>query len=81
MSESWQKVNRTVATAPEMRELIDQDILTPYRVGASWTSYQGAPFGCHIRWNGEAQAFILGTEFERRVIQDWIQDQLTENCE
>lgn len=70
------KRNHNVASASEMRELVNLDILTPYNVGAKWTSFAGAPFGCHIRWNSEGFGIILATEYESQIIRDWIQEQL-----
>ena len=70
------KMNRNVASSSEMKDLVHMDILVPYNVGPKWTSYEGAPFGCHIRWNSEGFGFILGTELEGQVIQYWIQKQL-----
>ena len=70
------KKNRNVAGAAEMRELLKLDIVQPFNVGPNWTSYAGAPFGCHIRWNSEGFGYILGTELEGQIIQYWIQKQL-----
>jgi hypothetical protein len=70
------KTNRNVASAAEMRELLILESLQPYNVGAAWTSYSGAPFGCHIRWNSEGFGFINGTEIEAKFISAWIQAEL-----
>jgi hypothetical protein len=72
-------INKTihnVASAAEMRELTNLDIVKPYNVGVVWTSYEGAPFGCHIRWNGEGYASIRGTDWEADVIRSWISEQI-----
>jgi len=66
----------TVASAPEMRELENLAVITPYNVGVVWTSYEGAPFGCHIRWNGEGYGSVRGTEWEAEVIRGWIREQI-----
>jgi len=65
-----------VASAAEMRELTNLDIVKPYNVGVIWTSYEGAPFGCHIRWNGEGYASIRGSAWEADIIRSWIQEQI-----
>ena len=70
------KKNRNVASASEMRELTNLDIIMPANVGPSWTSYSGAPFGCHIRWNSEGFGYILGTEREAEFISAWVQNEL-----
>jgi hypothetical protein len=66
------KKNRNVATAIEMANLVGNQTLTPYNVGSDWTSYQGAPFNCHIRWNSQGFGFILGTEDEAGFIEGWV---------
>lgn len=70
------KKNVNVASAAEMRELVNLDILQPYNVGVKWTSFAGAPFGCHIKWNSDGWGFIYGTDYEAEVIKDWISEQL-----
>ena len=70
------KKNQNVASAAEMRELVKLDIIQPFNVGPNWTSYAGAPFGCHIRWNSEGFGFILGSDYEAGVIEDWVQFEL-----
>jgi hypothetical protein len=70
------KRNRNVASAAEMRELINLELLNEYNVGPDWTSYEGAPFHTHIRWNSEGFGFILGTEFEADTIAHWVQTEL-----
>jgi len=65
-----------IASAAEMRELTNLDIVKEYNVGVTWTSYEGAPFGCHIRWNGEGYGSIRGTPLEAGIIRSWIQDQI-----
>ena len=70
------KKNQNVASAAEMRELLKLDIVQPFNVGPNWTSFAGAPFGCHIRWNGEGYASMRGTPWEADVIRSWIQDQI-----
>lgn len=75
------KFVHNVASAAEMRELVNLDILKPYNVGVTWTSYQGAPFRCHIRWNGEGYASIRGSELEADFIRNWIQNELSYDCE
>ena len=72
-------INKTVhnvASASEMRELVNLDLVKEYNVGVTWTSYEGAPFGCHIRWNSEGFGFILGSDYEAGVIEDWVQFEL-----
>lgn len=72
-------INHTVhnvASAAEMRELVNLDLLKEYNVGVTWTSYEGAPFGSHIRWNGEGYASMRGTAWEANIIRGWIQDQI-----
>jgi len=67
---------RNVASAAEMRELVNLDLVKEYNVGVSWTSYEGAPFGCHIRWNGEGFGSIRGSAWEADIIRSWIQEQI-----
>lgn len=66
------KTNRNVANSIEMANLIAQRLLTPYQTGPNWTSFQGAPFGCHIRWNSQGFGFISGTEIEASFINSWV---------
>ena len=70
------KTTHNIASAAEMRELTNLDLLTPYNVGIVCTSYEGAPFGCHIRWNGEGYASIRGSAWEADIIRSWISEQL-----
>ena len=75
------KYYHQVATSTEMQELVNLAVLTPYNVGVQWTSYEGAPFGCHIRWTGEGFGTIRGSDYEAQIIRDWIQHELHTDCE
>ena len=70
-----------VASAAEMRELVNMDLVTPYNVGVAWTSYAGAPFGCHIRWNSEGYGTIRGSAWEADIIRSWIHEQIHTDLE
>jgi hypothetical protein len=70
------KKQRIVASAAEMRELIDYNIVSVYREGADWTAYQGAPFRCHIQWNSEDFGYVYLESEEAELIKQWIQNEL-----
>jgi hypothetical protein len=70
------QTTHNIASAAEMRELVNLDLVKEYNVGVTWTSYEGAPFGCHIRWNGEGYASMRGTPWEADIIRSWIHDQI-----
>jgi hypothetical protein len=70
------KKQRIVASAAEMRELIDYNIVSVYREGSDWTAYQGAPFRCHIQWNGEDFGYVYLESEEAELIKQWVQTEL-----
>jgi hypothetical protein len=70
------KKNRNIASAAEMRELTNQAILVVYNRGPIWSSYAGAPFNCHFRWDERSDATIRATELEAEFIRDWVQTQV-----
>lgn len=67
---------RTVATAVEMRELLNMGVLEEYNVGPNWVSFAGAPQDTHIRWNSEGFGFIYGSEAVAEAVREWVQDQI-----
>jgi hypothetical protein len=70
------KKQRIIASASQMRELINYNILTVYREGTDWTAYQGAPFRSHIQWNGEGFGYVYLEKEEADLIEQWIQNEL-----
>ena len=70
------KKHHTIATAAEMRELLNLDSLQPVNVGPNWTSYGGGPFHTHIRWSGDGVVTMFGTKDEAYCFIQWIQNEL-----
>ena len=70
------KKHHPIASAAEMRELLILDSLQPFNIGPNWTSYSGGPFHTHIRWSGDGQATIFGTDDEAYCFIKWVQNEL-----
>ena len=70
-----------IAEAHEMRELEAMGLITEYKrrelkLGEKWRSWEGAPMGRHIRWDGEGWASLRGTVEEYEAVTAWIQNAL-----
>ena len=66
-----------IAEASEMRELEAMGVITVYKrrelkLVEKWRSWEGAPNGCHIRWDGEGWASMRGTADEFEAVRAWI---------
>jgi hypothetical protein len=68
-----------IAEAPEMRELEAMGVITEYKrrelkLLEKWRSWEGAPNGCHIRWDGVGWASMRGTVEEFEAVRAWIDE-------
>ena len=65
-------MKNSVATAAEMRELLNLGLLKLYATGTKFNTYSGAP--SHIRWDTRGYASVAKGDAQLTAV--WIQTEL-----